>query len=172
MSGKHRWDPAREHGLARAGDIGRIGTGIPGVYHQEMVEIRLPRAEMVGAWAERMNRSGRYLCGCGASLVIRPRHRSMGLPRYVHGHHSNPLRRGFDTLRKKGYRLVGEVAKLLGVSENTVRRMKAEGVIPKAQWFGLSRGKGKTVRAFTTKEVKRIARSRTPERWRAKHPGR
>src|SRR5262245_27791127 len=106
------------------GDVGHLGGGGPGgVYHQEIVAVRFPRAETVEAWAERMNRSGRHLCqcGCGAALVILPRHRSMGLPRYLHGHHPNPLRRGFDALRKKGYRLVGEVAKLLGVSENTVR---------------------------------------------------
>ena len=144
----------------------------PGVYHQEMVEVRFPRAETVEAWAERMNRSLRHLCqcGCGAALVILPRHRSMGLPRYLHGHHPNPLRRGFDALRKKGYRLVGEVAKLLGVSENTVRRMEAEGVIPKARRMELARGK--SVRAFTAKEVECIARSSARERWRARHPGR
>jgi hypothetical protein len=137
-----------------------------------MVEVRLSRAETVEVWAERMNRSGRHLCqcGCGTTLVILPRHRSMGLPRYVHGHHPNPLRRGFAALRKKGYRLVGEVAKLLGVSENTVRRMEAEGVISKARRMELAHGK--TVRAFTAKEVERIARSRARERWRAKRPGR
>jgi Mn-dependent DtxR family transcriptional regulator len=81
----------------------------------------------------------------------------MGLPRYLHGHHPNPLRRSFDALRKKGYKLVGEVAELLDVSENTVRRMEAEGVIPKARRVELARGK--SVRAFTAKEVERIARS-------------
>lgn len=58
--------------------------------------------------------------------MILPRHRSIGLPRYVHGHHPNPLRRSFDALCQKNYRLVGEVAELFGVSENTVRRMEAE----------------------------------------------
>ena len=67
---------------------------------------------------------------------------------------------------------MGDVAKLLGVSENTIRRMEEEGVIPKARRFGLALGKGKSVRAFTTKEVERILRSRTHERWRARHPGR
>ena len=146
------------------------GGGPAGVYHQEMVEVRLPRAETVEAWAERMNRSGNYrcACGCGTELAILPRHRSMGLPRYVHGHHPNPIRRGFDALRKKGYKLVGEVAKLLGVSESTVRRMEAEGVIPKARRMELARGK----RAFTAKEVERIERSRAREQWQARHPGR
>jgi excisionase family DNA binding protein len=68
------------------------------------------------------------------------------------------------------YRLVGEVAKLLGASESTVRRMEAEGVIPKARRVELARGK--SVRAFTAKEVEHIARSRARERWRTKHPGR
>jgi predicted ArsR family transcriptional regulator len=83
---------------------------------------------------------------------------------------SNPLRRGFDALRQKGYKLVDEIAKLLGVSENTVRRMEAEGLIPKARRVEIAQGK--CVRAFTAKAVERIVRSRAPERWRAKHPGR
>ena len=52
-------------------------------------------------------------------------------------------------------RLVGEVVKLLGVSENTVRCMEAEGMITKAQRMELARGK--SVRAFTAQEVERIA---------------
>jgi len=77
----------------------------------------------------------------------------MGLPRYLHGHHPNPLRLGFDALRQKGYKLVGDVAKRFGVSENTVQRMEAEGVIPKARRVALARGKG--VRVFTAKEASR-----------------
>ena len=144
----------------------------PGVYRDEILAVEAPRAETVDAWADRMNRSARPVCqcGCGSRLVVLPRHRSMGLPKYVHGHHPNPLRRGFDALRHEGYKLVGEVAKLLGVSENTVRRMEAEGVIPKARRVELSRDR--SVRAFTAKEAERIARSNARERWRAKHPGR
>jgi predicted DNA-binding transcriptional regulator AlpA len=159
--------------LPVSGDIGRGDTdGSPGVYHEEIVEVRFPRAETVEAWAERMNRSGRHLCqcGCGAELVILPRHRSMGLPRYVHGHHSNPLRRGFDAVRRKGYKLVGDVAKLLGVSENTVRRMEAEGTIPKARRITYARGK--EARVYTDSQVKAIVRSKVRERWRRAHPGR
>jgi hypothetical protein len=159
--------------LPKPGDIGRGGSdGLPGIYHQEIVEVRFPRAETVEAWAERMNRSGRHLCqcGCGAALVILPRHRSMGLPRYLHGHHPNPLRRGFDALRKKGYKLVGDVAKLLGVSENTVRRMEAEGVIQKARRVEIARGK--SVRVFTAVASRRIVRTAAMARWRARHPGR
>jgi hypothetical protein len=90
----------------------------------------------------------------------------MGLPKYLHGHHPNPLRRGFDVLRKKGYKLVGDVAKLLGVSENTVRRLEAEGVIPKARRVELA--PDKSVRAYSARDIARIARSRSRERWRTK----
>ena len=48
--------------------------------------------------------------------------------------------------------------------------MEAEGVIPKARRMELAQGK--SVRAFTAKEVERIVRSRACERWRARHPGR
>lgn len=59
--------PARQHGLAQAGVHRALEDGGPaGVYHQEMVEVRFPRAETVEAWAERMNRSGRHRASAGA----------------------------------------------------------------------------------------------------------
>lgn len=82
----------------------------------------------------------------------------MGLRRYVHDHHPNPLRSELAELRRKSYKLVGEVAKTLGVSQTTPRRMEAEGVIPKARRVEFARGK--SVRAFTAKEVECIERSR------------
>lgn len=160
--------------MPKPGGIGRgDGGGPSGVYHEEIVAVGFPRAETTEAWIELMTRSGR-----GAALrlrlgrpgVIRAKHRSVGLPKYLHGHHPNPLRRGFDALRKKGDKLVGEIAKLLGVSENTVRRMEAEGMIPKARRLEIARGKN--VRAFTAKEVERIARSKRRNQWRRKHGGR
>ena len=94
----------------------------------------------------------------------------MGLPRYLHGHHPNPLRRGFEELREQGYKLVGEVAAELGVSPTTLRRMEEEGVIPEAKRVRYARGK--TVRAYTDSQAKAMVRSKVRERWTAKHPGR
>jgi predicted ArsR family transcriptional regulator len=94
----------------------------------------------------------------------------MGLPRYRHGHHPNPLRRAHSKLHRQGYKLVGELAKALGVSQTTLRRMEAEGVIPQARRLEFMRGR--SVRVFTVKEVERITRSSVGERWRARHPGR
>ena len=92
--------------LPKPGDIGRVGgRGPAGLYHEEIVAVRFPRTETTEAWVERMNCPGTAPlceCGCGGHVVIRAKHRSMGLPKYLHGHHPNPLRRGFDALRKKG----------------------------------------------------------------------
>ncbi len=137
---------------------GRRARGWRGAFQGAALRLRLRRAGRRCfawmAWVERMNRSGTV----DGPTEVPPRP-----PR-------NPLRRGFDALRKKGYKLVGDIAKLLGVSENTVRRMEAEGVIPKAKRFDLARGKN--VRAYSAKDIERIARSKPRERWLAEHPGR
>lgn len=99
-----------------------------------------------------------------------PVHRTRGMPKYIHGHHPNPLRRGFDALKEQGYKLVGEVAAELGVSATTLRRMEAEGVIPKAKRVDF--GRGKSLRVYKAEELERIASSKPRERWGAKHPGR
>ena len=98
-----------------------------------------------------------------------PVHRTKGMPKYLHGHHPNPLRRGFDALREQGYKLVGEVAAELGVSATTLRRMEEEGVIPKAKRVAF--GSGRSMRVYKTEEVKRIVNSKSRERWLEKHLG-
>ena len=98
-----------------------------------------------------------------------PVHRTKGMPKYIHGHHPNPLRRGFEALREQGYKLIGEVAAELGVSATTLRRMEEEGVIPRARRLELARGR--SVRAYTAEEFELIANSKPRERWLAKHPG-
>ena len=94
----------------------------------------------------------------------------MGLPRYLHGHHPNPLRGGFDELREQGYKLAGEVAAELGVSATTLRRMEAEGIISEA--WRVKATSGKLVRVYTAEEFALIVSSKPRERWLAKHPGR
>lgn len=69
-----------------------------------------------------------------------PRHRSMGVPRYVS--HPNPLRRAFEGLRKKAFRLVSDVAKALGVSATTLRRMEAAGSDPEGRARHLRKRQG------------------------------
>ncbi|HEX7842529.1 MAG TPA: helix-turn-helix domain-containing protein [Kofleriaceae bacterium] len=170
--GKQGRDPARDHGLARAGGhraLGRRGT------FRRLSPGNGRGPVPAGRDGRGVGRAHEPLRPTPVPVRLRDRARDPATPPF-HGAAPvrsrpgpEPLRRGFDALRPKGYRLVGEVAELLGVSENTVRRMEAEGVIPKARRVELARGK--SVRAFTATEVERIARSGARERWRAKHPG-
>ena len=86
----------------------------------------------------------------------------MGVPRYVPGHHPNPLRRAFESLREKGYRLVADVAQALGVSATTLRRMECSSAIPKAERITYARGK--EVRVYTAAQVRAMVRSTVRER--------
>jgi len=156
--------------LPKPGDIGPQETdGASGVYYEEILTVRAPRAETREVWALRV-KAPTCACGCGGKIEVIPAHRTKGVPKYIHGHHPNPLRRGFDALRKQGYKLVGEVAAELEVSPTTLRRMEEEGVIPEAKRVMYARGK--TVRAFTAEDLELIASSKPRERWSAKHPGR
>lgn len=160
-------------GAPKPVDTGRTRFAkVPGFEHTEILAFEGARAELVSEWADRMNATPdirpRCACGCGEALVVLPRHRSMGLPRYVHGHHPNPLRRAFAKLRQRGYRLVSDVAKAIGVSATTLRRMEAAGMIPKAKRVTYARGKD--ARAYTAAQVNAMAKAR--ERWRKAHPGR
>lgn len=59
-----------------------MARGPSGVYYEEIVAVRFPRAETSDAWIERMNRSDAAplcACGCGRHVVIRAKHRSMGV---------------------------------------------------------------------------------------------
>ena len=139
-----------------------------GVQHTEIVVFEEPRAEHRDEWADRMNRQNEgplCMCGCGQRVKARAKHRTVGLPRYVHGHHPNPLRRGYERLRAKGYRMVGEVAATLGVSRTTLRRMEAAGVIPRAKRLTVA-GR-RDVRVYTAVQVAAIVRS-----WREARTGR
>ena len=151
-------------------DIGPQEAGDDsGVYYEEILMVRAPRAETREAWALRVE-APTCACGCGGKIEVIPVHRTRGMPKYIHGHHPNPLRRGFDALREQGYKLVGDVAAEFGVSATTLRRMGEEGVIPKAKRITYARGK--EARVYTDSQVKAMVRSRVRERWLAKHPGR
>ena len=152
------------------GDICLRGAdGAAGVYYEEILTVRAPRAETREDWARRVQ-APTCACGCGGKIELIPVHRTKGVPRYLHGHHPNSLRGGFDELRGRGYKLVGEVAAELGVSATTLRRMEEEGVIPEARRVKAT--SGKLVRVYTAEELKLITNSKPRERWLAKHPGR
>jgi hypothetical protein len=140
------------------GDIGPQETDEDsGVYYDEILRVRAPRAETREAWALR-GVAPICACGCGGKIEIIPVHRTKGLPKYIHGHHPNPLRRGFEALREQGYKLVCDVAAELGVSATTLRRVEVEGVIPTAKRITYARGK--EARVYTDSQVKAMVRSK------------
>jgi len=91
----------------------------------------------------------------------------MGLPRYLHGHHPNPFRRGFGELREQGYKLVGDVATELGVSVTTLRRMEEAGVIPEAKRVTYARQDSPRVHGRGAQADRELAKH--PGRWAPRH---
>ena len=119
------------------------------------IEIQEPRAERRSEWATRAQPTAPpCACGCGRLVELLPQHRSKGVPRYIHGHHPNPIRRAYERLRSRGYRLIADVCSDLGVSQTTLRRLEAEGVLPKARRLTVL--KGRSVRVFTDAQVARL----------------
>jgi hypothetical protein len=113
----------------------------------KILEIQEPRAEPGSGWAARVQPEAPLCaCGCGQPVELKARHREAGVPRYVHGHHPNPIRRAYDRLRSQGYRLVADVCAELGVSPTTLRRLEARGVLPRAHRLKFL--KGRSVRVF------------------------
>lgn len=98
--------------LPKPGYIGRTASANAArIQHTEVLVFEGPRAERREEWADRMNRQNEgppCMCGCGQRVKARAKHRTAGLPRYVHGHHPNPLRRAFENLRRRGYSLVSD----------------------------------------------------------------
>jgi len=61
-----------------------------------MIGIQVPRAETGSRWTYRLQPMAPLCaCGCGEQIQLKPQHRcpTKGIPRYIRGHHPNPLRR-------------------------------------------------------------------------------
>ncbi|MBP9855296.1 MAG: MerR family transcriptional regulator [Candidatus Omnitrophica bacterium] len=83
-------------------------------------------------------------------VQILPRHRSVGIPRYMHGHHAMPMTSFVQKYNKQGFYTVTQVAKRLGLGSTTIRRY--EGVdFPKAEKLGRNRA-----RLFTEEQIQII----------------
>lgn len=124
--------------------------------HVEVLEIRAPRAETRESWVERVEGEAPLCaCGCGERIAVKPSHRSKGLPKYAHGHHSNPIRRVHAKLRAQGFVLLGEACKRLGISETSFRRLEAAKQIPKAH--RVEAWSKRSVRVLTEREIAALA---------------
>ena len=126
--------------------------------HVVTLEIQEPRAESESGWASRVNATTgaqNCACGCGGSIQAKDHHRASGLPKYLHGHHSNPIRRAYAELRTQGYVLLGEACKRLGISEGRYRRLEAAGTLPLVERVDVH---GRSTRVMTGADIRRATR--------------
>jgi hypothetical protein len=143
--------------LPKRGNTGRDEPRPPGILeHIETLEMLEPRAETRSGWAERLNLcdSGPppCACGCGGKVAVRAQHRTKGVPRYIHGHHPNPVRRAYAKVRAQGYVMVGEACRELGIGETTFRRFEAKGIVAQAQRIVLM--PGRLIRVLTKADLR------------------
>ncbi|MDB4954343.1 MAG: Mg chelatase, subunit ChlI [Myxococcales bacterium] len=136
--------------------------------HIVTLEVQEPRAETQAGWAGRVNASPRppCACGCGGTVPVKGRHRSAGAPKYLHGHHPNPIRRVFARLRAEGYVLLGEACRQLGISETSFRRLEAAKQIPAAR--RVEAWSKRSVRVLSEREIEALAPKIAA--WRSRRP--
>jgi len=77
-------------------------------------------------------------CGCGEQVQLKPQYRcpTKGVPRYVLGHHPNPLRRFYAAVRAQGLLLTCDVCRKLRISETQYHRLETAGVFPQPRRWG------------------------------------
>jgi site-specific DNA recombinase len=116
-----------------------------------------PEPDPIAMWVTaETEKAPRCACGCGGAVVVLPRHHSMGIPRYIHGHHyPSPsrlmgLHRQIAEVHAAGLLTAADVARELGVGATTVRRY--DGVL----WPAAMRHGTGNVRAYTREQVGEI----------------
>jgi hypothetical protein len=129
-----------------------------------IIGLRASRAETGSQWTYRLQPTVPLCaCGCGEQIRLRTHHRTHGIPKYIQGHHSTPLRRAYERFRKEGYMFLGEVCRELGISVMAYKRLEWAGTVPKAQ---RRKGIGGTmVRVFRNRDLaqlKAVLESRRP----------
>jgi hypothetical protein len=123
----------------------------------EIVDVHEPRAETGSQWAARLQPDAPFCaCGCGEQIRLRPQHRcpTKGTPRFIQGHHPNPLRLLHAAVHAKKLLLTGDVCKKLRISESRYHRLEKCGVFPSpTRWRRPPRPR---LRVFTPEDVDRL----------------
>ncbi len=122
-----------------------------------MIGIQVPRAETGSRWTYRLQPMAPLCaCGCGEQIQLKPQHRcpTKGIPRYIRGHHPNPLRRLYAAVRAQGLLLTREVCRKLRISETQYHRLEAAGVFPQSRRWGRLPRPG--MRVFAPENVARM----------------
>ena len=122
----------RPDGNGKNGVVGELQPRTPVVLEATLGDHRLSNEE----WAERENAVGHLCaCGCGGRILVRPdmRAATVGIPKFIHGHHKMNMTAFVETLNADGYLTVSQAAVGLGIGENTLRRAEGKGWI-KPEW--------------------------------------
>lgn len=122
-------------------------------------ELPLPEQDTAERWAARENEKGEHPCGCacGGQIAILPKHRTVGIPRFIHGHHRMAMTAFVEDLNAKGFFTISQAARALGMGETTLRR--------KTRDLGLSEerlpwGNRAPMRAYRKSEIERVREER------------
>jgi hypothetical protein len=144
--------------LPLPGYIGPRKTALPSVLKPvEIIGLRGARAETGSRWTYRLQSMAPLCaCGCGEQIQLKPRHRcpTKGVPRYIQGHHPNPLRRFYSIVRAQGLLLTRDICRKLRISETQYHRLEAAGVFPQPRRWGCLPRPG--MRVFAPANVARL----------------
>ena len=83
-------------------------------------------------WASLETEKGHICaCGCGGMITVRPGMRAptVGIPKFIQGHHKMSMTKFVEALNDEGFVTVFQAARELGVGETTLRRAEERGWI-------------------------------------------
>jgi hypothetical protein len=115
--------------------------------------ITVPRRIInLSSWVEEENRHGGHVCQCGCRKPIQvlPQHHAKGIPKYLRAHHPMAMTQETRRLREQGLLTSGVVARELGVSFTTLRRLEGKLFEP------VPREGKRGLRVFTPEQVEQI----------------
>lgn len=120
-----------------------------------IIGLRASRAETGSQWTYRLQPTAPLCaCGCGEQIRLRSHHRTHGIPKFIQGHHSTPLRRAYQQARKEGSIYLGEVCRELGISASAYGRLEKSDTVPKVpRRKGIG---GVMARVFTERDLARL----------------
>lgn len=91
-----------------------------------------------------LHRQRRSACAAAKPIKVLPQHHapSKGFPRYIPGHHPNPLRRLYAAVRAEGLLLSRDMCRLLRIPEGSITDWRNVGCFPSRGGGGWRRGCG------------------------------
>jgi hypothetical protein len=127
---------------------------LPGFQLLGIIGVQKLRETDLSGWTIRVTQAAPFcLCGCQKRIKVLPQHHapSKGFPRYIPGHHPNPLRKLYAAVRAEGLLLTGDICRRLRISQSQYCRLEKHGVFPSSKRWG--RAPRPRMRVFTPELV-------------------